>query len=176
MNSSDAVNSSLNEPYAVFPPPRGDVPSAGSKDSMPAELLNAHQRLRDLVGSTGHHIDLQNQAAVLHQAANILQVFLGRVQEEAKPEFGLPIEQESKYTTDGYFIINRATGKPIPHDEVVCVFRAQDPYLLATLAYYAAHISDPAHQVAIERLINRVQAWQRANPHRVKQEPDTCLD
>jgi hypothetical protein len=91
------------------------------------------------------------------------------------PSFGLAIEQESKYTTDGYSLINRASGEAIPADEPVFIFRARDPYLLSVLTYYLAHVNDPAHQVAVERAIQRVQAWQTANPNKMKEEPDTQI-
>jgi hypothetical protein len=52
--------------------------------------------------------------------------------------FGVTVEQEPKYTTcpDTGSIINRATGKPIPPDEPIMIFRAKDPYAREVLRRY----------------------------------------
>lgn len=168
-------DNSIAQPSSIRNPTMTSASSAVPEIAIHPELVAAQNRLRAIIEKSGSVWSSSNVPALMNLAASMLEQFYQRNEEEAaRPPFGLPIEQESKYTTDGYSLINRASGEAIPHDEIVVTFRARDKYLLATLAYYVAHINDPAHQVAMARVIRRVQDWQNANPGMMK-EPDTAI-
>jgi len=87
---------------------------------------------------------------------------------------GLLESQEPKYTVDGQNIINRASGKPIPDDEPVFIFRASDVHALDTLAYYASAIESVEHSDAVWRRVNHFERFRRMHRERMK-EPDTAM-
>lgn len=72
-------------------------------------------------------------------------------------------------------LVNRITGKEIPADEPVIIFRAQDRKLPDVLAFYISNCDDPGHRLAASLRLAEILEWQAANPLRVK-EPDTVLD
>lgn len=89
----------------------------------------------------------------------------------------LPKGQESKYDVYEGKIVNRATGVPIPDDEPIIIFRAQDLKLEAILTIYQELVTDEHHKQVIDRKYRDVLDWQLKNRHRVK-EPDSdksCL-
>lgn len=91
---------------------------------------------------------------------------------EAVTPFGLSPEQEPKYTTDGYSIINRASGEAIPSDEPIFIFRARDKHACSMLGEYAEFCSDPEHAGAVIDRFIQFGEWAEAHPERMK-EPDT---
>ncbi|MEO1168596.1 MAG: hypothetical protein AAFW97_07810 [Pseudomonadota bacterium] len=54
--------------------------------------------------------------------------------------------QEPKYDFQGGKVINRASGKAIPDDEPVMVFRARDFHASPMIKYYADLVKDPMHK------------------------------
>lgn len=83
--------------------------------------------------------------------------------------FGLPLAQEPKYTTgqrDGR-ICNRATGKPIPDDEPIVIFRAKDMHASAALAAYLEALTDPEHRAAFQKRIDEFDAFALEHPDRM---------
>ena len=90
--------------------------------------------------------------------------------------FGLSQAQEPKYTTASASgrIVNRSTGKPIPDDEPVMVFRAQDRNAVPMLwAYYDA-CQIPDHKAVIKSRIADFERFAKEHPERMK-EPDSSL-
>lgn len=89
-------------------------------------------------------------------------------------------EQENKYRAVAHgqlslitgFLINRATGEPIPEDEPVFVFRARDKHAAAALAYYGALCGDIEHRKAVEKRVADFIRFSVEKPHRMK-EPDS---
>lgn len=89
---------------------------------------------------------------------------------------------EPKYDVDleTGLIINRATGRPIPSDEPVMVFRAQDHFVPDMLARYflalpSTTAAEREHRLAVAKRLAQICEWQAANPLRVKT-PDTVVD
>lgn len=80
-------------------------------------------------------------------------------------------EQEPKYDAIDGRLVNRSTGKPIPDDEPVFIFRAQDRKALAALKHYRDDCEHPEQKAAIDKRIEEFTAYQKAHPDRVK-EPD----
>lgn len=67
----------------------------------------------------------------------------------------------------------RPAFSPIPADEPVMLFRAQDRHFVKLLAYYALlltkdPLADPELVACIARHARRAHAWQAENPDRVK--------
>lgn len=87
------------------------------------------------------------------------------------------IKGEPKYLidTDTGQLVNRVSGNPIPADEPVIVFRAQDANLSLVLTSYIATCKIPEHKLAAAVRLMEVLEWQMHNPLRVK-EPDTVID
>lgn len=87
------------------------------------------------------------------------------------------IKGEPKYALDTETgqLVNKSTGTPIPDDEPVMIFRAQDMYLPLVLARYIELCEIREHRLAIGLRLAEVLDWQVNNPLRVKQ-PDTVLD
>lgn len=90
--------------------------------------------------------------------------------------FGLLPVQEPKYTTATKTgrITNRDTGKPIPDDEPVMIFRAQDKRAVPALWGYYDSCTDLAHREVIKARITDFERFAAANPDRMK-EPDSKL-
>jgi len=90
---------------------------------------------------------------------------------------GLSLIQERKYTVQSGKIINRATGKAIPDDEPIMIFRAKDEKSCAALFSYMAVCKDEIHQAVINGRINDFKEFQQNNFGLVR-EPDSdpsCL-
>lgn len=68
-------------------------------------------------------------------------------------------------------IANRATGKPIPDDEPIMIFRAKDVHAQVAIASYIPALDNTDHAKAVELRFDRFQEFKEANPDRVK-EPD----
>lgn len=86
------------------------------------------------------------------------------------------IKGEPKYSvTDDGQLVNRQSGKPIPVDEPVIVFRAQDANLPYILCRYIMLCKDRQHRLAASLRLAEICQWQAENPLRVK-EPDTVID
>lgn len=81
--------------------------------------------------------------------------------------------QEPKYDTnaDGK-IVNRATGKVIPDNEPVMIFRAKDARALFGLKGYLDACNDPAFRAVVKRRIADFEAFQKANPELVREPHD----
>jgi hypothetical protein len=90
-------------------------------------------------------------------------------------DIGMTLAQEPKYTTNGYAIINRASGKGIPADEPVFVFRARDVHAREALESYACVLTPGEHRDAVCQRISDFAEFSFAHPERMKQ-PDTAVD
>jgi hypothetical protein len=90
--------------------------------------------------------------------------------------FGLLPVQEPKYTTSSKTgrLVNRDTGKPIPDDEPVMVFRAQDKRAVPALWGYFDSCTDLAHRDVIRARISDFEKFAKEHLDRMK-EPDTTL-
>ncbi len=87
------------------------------------------------------------------------------------------LDQERKYDAVDGKIVNRATGKPIPDDEPIIIFRAKDPNSVVPLVEYLEACSDPLHRQVIAGRIKDFLEFQRNNRQALK-EPDSdrsCL-
>ena len=87
------------------------------------------------------------------------------------------IFQERKYDAVDGRLVNRETGKPIPNDEPVMIFRAKDRKALNALEAYQFACTDETHRQVIQGRIDDFREFQTANPDLVK-EPDSdpsCL-
>ena len=87
------------------------------------------------------------------------------------------IDQERKYDAVDGKIVNRATGKPIPDDEPIIIFRAKDPYAVMAMADYVEYCQNDLHKKVIVGRIRDFLQFARKNPDRMK-EPDSdksCL-
>lgn len=90
-------------------------------------------------------------------------------------EQGLSKNQSPKYTTDGFSIINRESGKPIPQDEPILILRAQDRYAADNINYMincADRGSD--HEAVLKERLKHFQKFRDDHPERMK-EPDSSL-
>jgi hypothetical protein len=85
--------------------------------------------------------------------------------------------QERKYDAVDGKIVNRATGKPIPDDEPIIIFRAKDFKSVAALTFYAGLCENEVHRDVIYGRVEDFIDFQQRNPEAVK-EPDSdesCL-
>lgn len=85
--------------------------------------------------------------------------------------------QERKYDAVDGRIINRSTGKAIPNDEPIMIFRAKDKNSIAALEYYRELCTDENHKDVVEGRIEDFQEFQDRHPEAVH-EPDSsphCL-
>ena len=89
----------------------------------------------------------------------------------------LTMKQERKYDVVGGKIVNRSTGKPIPDDEPIMIFRAKDMKAIAAMIEYRNSCTDPVHKDVIQGRIDDFHAFKLANPELCR-EPDSsphCL-
>lgn len=89
----------------------------------------------------------------------------------------MDINQERKYDAVDGKIVNRATGKPIPDDEPIIIFRAKDKYAVMAMVEYLDYCQDDQHRKVIAGRIKDFMDFGRKNPDRMK-EPDSdssCL-
>jgi len=89
----------------------------------------------------------------------------------------MKLSQERKYDSIDGKIVNRSTGKPIPDDEPIMIFRAKDRKTIGMLIAYAAMCEDENHIEVIKGKLDDFIEWQENNQDIVK-EPDSdksCL-
>jgi len=90
---------------------------------------------------------------------------------------GLTTLQERKYTVLAGRIVNRATGKAIPDDEPIMIFRAKDSQAVHAIQFYMDLCSDVTHKNVIDGRIRDFVAFQNKHRDRMS-EPDSdksCL-
>lgn len=100
--------------------------------------------------------------------------------ETRSPEGRIQIEPKYDVDLGTGRIVNRASGNPIPDDEPIMVFRAQDHYVADMLAQYFFSLpgetaSEREHRLAVAKRLAQICEWQANNPLRVKT-PDTVVD
>lgn len=89
----------------------------------------------------------------------------------------MDINQERKYDAVDGKIVNRATGKPIPDDEPIIIFRAKDPHAVMAMAEYIDYCQNDQHKQVITGRMKDFLDFARNHPERMK-EPDSdesCL-
>lgn len=69
-------------------------------------------------------------------------------------------------------IVNQLTGKPIPDDEPVMIFRGRDPHVVPMLNYYISLSEDSDHRDALMVRREHFMLFAESNRARMK-EPDT---
>ena len=82
------------------------------------------------------------------------------------------INQEPKYRAVDDRIVNRESGKAIPEDEPVFIFRASDVYAREALEAYACVLPPGAHRDAVVQRVADFARFSYEHPDRMK-EPDT---
>ena len=80
--------------------------------------------------------------------------------------------QEAKYDAKRGKLVNRDTGKAIPDDEPVFIFRGKDPHLPAVLREYKKKCRNGNHKKVIQARINQIVAFQKENKADLR-EPDS---
>jgi hypothetical protein len=88
------------------------------------------------------------------------------------------ITQESKYDAVDGKIVNRATGKAIPDEEPIIIFRAKDIKANVAMQAYLDVIKDPVHKQVIQERLEDFIAFQNTTELDAK-EPDSdisCLN
>jgi hypothetical protein len=89
-------------------------------------------------------------------------------------QWGIPRSQEPKYTVgERGRLVNRDSGKPIPDEEPVFIFRAQDRWAAHALQAYALMVTDPQQRNVILERVADFEAYGFSYPDRLK-EPDTA--
>ena len=87
----------------------------------------------------------------------------------------LKLEQEPKYDIIKGKLVNRESGKRIPDDEPVFIFRGQDLNALEGLMAYKK-VAKGRHKQAVQARINQIRAWQKANKDRTKSGDSTAAE
>ena len=83
--------------------------------------------------------------------------------------------QEPKYNADDVGrIVNRTTGKPVPDDEPLFIFRAQDRNAVVALQAYKDTCTSPDHRFVVQRRIDDFMRFAAEHPDRMK-EPDSNM-
>lgn len=84
--------------------------------------------------------------------------------------------QDPKYdievTTDGAQLVNSISGKPIPLDEPIFIFRAQDRKALPHLSSYKNDCANGQHAAVVSCRIGEFEQFAASHPERMK-EPDS---
>lgn len=80
--------------------------------------------------------------------------------------------QDPKYVIINNQICNASTKKPIPDDEPIMIFRAQDELAEQALLYYLTLVVTHEHKQAIEHRIGDFREFRLEHPDRMKA-PDT---
>lgn len=88
-----------------------------------------------------------------------------KVKPTTDPKYG--VNDEGK-------ICNIATGKPIPDDEPIMIFRAKDMLAPQILAYYENLVATSDHKMAVSSRILDFNKFQIDHPERVKM-PNTVF-
>lgn len=85
--------------------------------------------------------------------------------------------QDPKYdievTMGGAYLVNAATGKPIPADEPIFLFRAKDKRAVSALMGYRNDCEDREHIEAVEQRIEEFEQFAISHSS-VMSEPDSC--
>jgi len=81
---------------------------------------------------------------------------------------------DPKYGIKEGKICNIATGKPIPDDEPIMIFRAKDDLAAQVIAYYENLVATGEHKAAVASRIADFNKFKRDHPERVKS-PDTVF-
>lgn len=80
--------------------------------------------------------------------------------------------QDPKYNIVDCKLVNASTGKPIPHDEPIFIFRAQDMLSVAVLGYYISIVTNSDHKGIVSLRLKQFCTF--ANEHRDRMKyPDT---
>ncbi len=79
--------------------------------------------------------------------------------------------QERKYKILNGELVKRIGEKPIPDDEPLFIFRAQDRKALAVLVGYNMILDDLNQKAKVTKTINDFRRFQEEHPDRMK-EPD----
>ena len=82
---------------------------------------------------------------------------------------------ERKYKILDGKIVNRKSGKEVPEDEPLFIFRAQDKKALAALVAYSLVVDKLEHRAQIQKDIEDFRAFQEKHPERMK-EPDSISE
>jgi hypothetical protein len=85
---------------------------------------------------------------------------------------GLSPAQEPKYSVRDGAIFNRASGKDIPADEPIFIFRARDYHAREAIEAYAAVLPPGEHRDAVTQRVADFATFSQTHPERMK-EPDT---
>lgn len=80
--------------------------------------------------------------------------------------------QDPKYGIKDHKLVNMKTGKPIPKDEPVMIFRAQDINASDAIYLYGQSCSDKVHAKAVLKRWEAFTNFCAENEDRMK-EPDT---
>jgi hypothetical protein len=80
--------------------------------------------------------------------------------------------QDPKYGIKDNKIVNMKTGKPIPDNEPIFIFRAQDTDASDVIHSYAEECSNAEHVKAVLKRWGEFCEFKEDNPSRMK-EPDT---
>lgn len=80
--------------------------------------------------------------------------------------------QNAKYDAIRGKLVNRESGKAIPDDEPVFVFRAKDPHAVKALRAYKALCKNGNHKAAVQLHINAMVAYQKEHKADLR-EPDS---
>lgn len=80
--------------------------------------------------------------------------------------------QDPKYNIVDCKLVNASTGNPIPHDEPIFIFRAQDMLSVAVLGYYMSIVTNSDHKGIVSLRLKQFCTF--ANEHRDRMKyPDT---
>lgn len=80
--------------------------------------------------------------------------------------------QDPKYGIKDNKLVNMKTGKPIPDDEPVMIFRAKDKHASSAICNYMMDCKDLEHKSAVEKRWWQFCEFKENNPQKIK-EPDT---
>lgn len=79
--------------------------------------------------------------------------------------------KERKYKIKDGKLVKRIGEIPVPEDEPLCIFRAQDRKALAVLVSYRMIVDDLEHKAELTKTINDFREFLANHPERMK-EPD----
>ena len=78
---------------------------------------------------------------------------------------------ERKYKIENNRLVRRADGVPVPDDEPVFIFRAQDKWALSVLISYQMAVGNLEHRAELQKSISDFREFAKKYPERMK-EPD----
>lgn len=82
--------------------------------------------------------------------------------------------KDPKYGIKDNQLVNIETGKPIPNDEPIMIFRAQDVLSPNVINFYRQYAVTDEHKRAVIQRFDDFNKFQRDHPDRVKS-PDTTF-